>query len=141
MAWFFVVEVIERGCVTGLPLGYIFCSFIEFTKRRQWEGGDRKKILRKESCFFGGWGVGGLWSEDGRFWMAHGLDFKLLTVNRLIHFLRGMCNQLYELWQDDLGRLNGGFPWKLGGGFEGRFGWFNPIGGEEEKGTHRTSNA
>ena len=71
MAWFFVVEAIERGCVTGLPLRYIFCSFIEFTGRRQWEGGDRKKILRKESCFLEVVCVGGRWSEDGLFWMGH----------------------------------------------------------------------
>ena len=115
--------------MTGLPLEYIFCAFIEFTKRRQWEGGDRKKILRKEINFFRVVSVGGRCGENGRVWIAHWLEFKLLTVNRLDCFLREMCSKLYGFRQDDLGKLNGGFSWKLGGGFEGRFGWFNPIGG------------
>ena len=69
-AWFLVVEVIEQGCVTGMPLGYIFGSFIEFTERRQWEGGNRKKNLRKEISFFEGWSFEGRWGENGRVWMV-----------------------------------------------------------------------
>ena len=68
-AWFFVFGVIEQRCVTGLPLGSIFCSFIEFTERKQREGGDRKKILRKGKSFF----RGGVLGADGglarEFWM------------------------------------------------------------------------
>ena len=119
---FFVVEVIERGCATGLSLGYIFGSFIEFTERRQWEGGNRKKNLRKEISFFEGWGYGGRWGENRRLLTARTLIYKLLVVNDIDLILNGSCRELWWLWRDILGKLIGAFLGTLGRGFEWGFG-------------------
>lgn len=39
-----------------------------------------------------------------------------------------------------LGKVNWWVCGETWGGFEEWFGWINPIGGEEERGEHRTSN-
>ena len=73
-AWFLVVWMIEPGCATWLPLGYIFDPVIGFTRRKQWEGGNRKKNLRKEISYVEGCGYGGEQSENGRVLIAWILD-------------------------------------------------------------------